>query len=148
MNESLSSTLASFCVLLVLFFGGGFVGEQLALALAPSSGLARLLGFLALPAAFIVGFVFWAGAATFVLLKRLAKGGSRPSRTPTEIPPGALGFLWSSVLLCLVVGALSGLLSQEHGFFLVSGSYVATGFVYGALCWRLAKSGWLPFPRD
>lgn len=148
MNESLSSTLVSLCILVVLFFGGGFVGEALALALAPGSGLARLLGFLALPAAFIVGFVFWAGAATLVLIKRLAKGGSRSGRTPGEIPPGASGFLWSSVLSCLLVGALTGVLSQEHGFFLVSGSYVATGLVYGVLCWRLAKSGWLPFPRE
>lgn len=148
MNENLSFTIASFLILLVLFFGGGFVGERLALALAPSSGLSRLLGFLALPASLIVGFFFWAGAATFVLVKRLAKRGSRASQRPTEIPPGAMGFLWSSVLSCLIVGALTGLLSKEHGFFLVSGTYVATGLVYGVLCWQLAKSGWLPFPRE
>jgi len=148
MKENPSSTVASFIILLILFFGGGFVGEQLAIALAPSSGFSRLFGFLALPASFIVGFFFWAGAATFVLIKLLAKGGSRPSQRSREIPPGAKGFLWSSVLSCLIVGVLTGLLSKEHGFILVSGTYVATGFVYGALCWQLAKSGWLPFPRE
>lgn len=49
-------------ILLVLFFGGGFAGEQLAIALAPSSELSRLLGFLALPASFVLGFAAWAGA--------------------------------------------------------------------------------------
>jgi hypothetical protein len=148
MNESPSSTVASFVILLILFFGGGFVGEQLALALAPSSGVSRLLGFLALPASFIVGFFLWAGAATFVLIKRLGKAGARPSQRPGKIPPGAKGFLWSSVMSCLIVGALTGLLSKEHGSLLVTGTYVVTGFVYGTLCWQLAKSGWLPFPRE
>jgi len=146
MNESLSFKVASFIILLILFFGGGFVGEHLALALAPGSGVSRLLGFLALPAAFIVGFFFWAGAATFVLMKELAERGSRPG--PREIPPGAKGFLWSSVLSCGIVGALTGILSKEHGFALVLGTYVAMGLVYGAVCWQLAKSGWLPFPRE
>jgi hypothetical protein len=148
MNENPSYTVASFIILLILFFGGGFVGEQLALALAPNSGFSRLLGFLVFPASFIVGFFFWAGAATLVLIKQFAKQGPRPSQRSRKIPPGAKGFLWSSVLLCLIVGALTGLLSKEHGFFLVSGTYVVTGFVYGALCWQLAKSGWLPFPRE
>ena len=144
----LGNTVASFIILLILFFGGGYVGEELALALAPSSGLARLLGFLVLPAAFIAGFFLWAGAAAFVLITRLAKRAPRPSQRAREIPPGAIGFLWSSVLLCLIVGTLSGLLSKAHGFYLVFGIYAATGPVYGALCWRLAKSGWLPFPRE
>lgn len=148
MNEPPSSTVASFLVLLTLFFGGGFVGEQLALALAPSSGFSRLLGFLVLPASFILGFVVWAGAAAFALIGQLARGGARPSRKPRDIPPGANGFLWSSILSCLLVGVLTGLLSKEHGVVFVSGIYVATGLVYGALCWQLAKSGWLPFPRE
>jgi hypothetical protein len=148
MIEKPSSMVAAFIILLILFFGGGFVGEQLALALAPRSGVSRLIGFLALPASFIVGFVFWAGAATVVLIKRLTRRESRPSQRAGEIPPGSSGFLWSSVLACLFAGAFTGLLSKEHGFLLVSGAYVATGVVYGALCWRLAKSGWLPFPRE
>lgn len=63
MNETHSSTVASTIIVLTLFFGGGFVGEQLALAMAPSSGVSRLLGFLTLPASFMLGFVIWAGAA-------------------------------------------------------------------------------------
>lgn len=148
MNENPASAVVSFIILLILFFGGGFVGEHLALALAPSSGFSRLLGFLALPASLVVGFFLWAGAAAFVLMKRLAGVGARPNQRAREIPPGAKGFVWSSVLLCLIVGALTGLLSKENGFFLVAGAYVATGVVYGTLCWQLAKSGWLPFPRE
>lgn len=148
MNETPSSTVASFLILLTLFFGGGFVGEQLAITLAPGSGFSRLLGFLALPASFILGFVVWAGAAAFALIRQLAKGGARPSQKQRDIPPGANGFLWSSVLSCLFVGVLTGLLSKEHGFVFVSGVYVACGLVYGVLCWQLAKSGWLPFPRE
>ena len=33
-------------ILLVLFFGGGFAGEQLASALASDSALAKFIGFL------------------------------------------------------------------------------------------------------
>lgn len=148
MNGSPSSVVASTFVLLVLFFGGGFVGEQLALALAPSSGVSRLLGFLALPASFILGFVVWAGAAVLTLIGQLAKGGPHPGQKPRNIPPGAVGFLWSSVLTCLFVGLITGFLSKEHGVVFVSGVYVATGLVFGGVCWRLAKSGWLPFPRE
>ena len=148
MNESPSSSVASILILFTLFFGGGFVGDELALALAPSSDLSRLLGFLALPASFILGFVVWAGTAAFAAIWQLAKGGAHPGRKPRDIPPGANGFLWSSVLSCLFVGVLTGLLSKEHGVVFVSGVYVATGLVYGVLCWQLAKSGWLPFPRE
>lgn len=148
MNKNPSSPIILFTILFILFFGGGFVGEQLALVLAPSSGVSRLLGFLVLPASLIVGFFLWAGTAAFLLIKRLTKGGAHPSQMSREIPPGAKGFLWSSVLLCLIVGALMGLLSKEYGFLLVFGIYVAIGFVYGTLCWQLAKSGWLPFPRE
>lgn len=148
MSESPSFAIVSFIILLLLFFGGGFIGEQLALALAPGSGLSRLLGFLALPTSFIIGFFFWAGVATFVLVKRLVKRGSLVDEGSGEIPPGAKGFLWSSVLSCLIVGAFTGFLSEEHSVLQVSGTYVVTGLVYGALCWRLAKSGWLPFPRE
>lgn len=148
MNETPSSTVASFFILFTLFFGGGFVGEELALALAPGSGFSRLLGFLVLPASFILGFVVWAGAAAFAAIWQLAKGGAHPSQKPRDIPPGAKGFLWSSVLSCLFVGMLTGFLSKEHDAVFVTGVYVATGLVYGVLCWQLAKSGWLPFPRE
>ena len=148
MSENPPSAAASFIILLVLFFGGGFVGEQLATALAPSSELSRLLGFLALPVSFVLGFAAWAGAAAIVIVKWLAKGGTRSSHRPKGIPPGAKGFLWSSVLSCSLVGVLTGVLSKEHGFMLVFGSYMVIGFAYGALCWRLARSGWLPFPRE
>jgi hypothetical protein len=63
------AAVVSLVTLLALFFGGGFVGEQLAIALAPSSGFSRLLGFLALPFSFVIGFYFWAGAASIVILK-------------------------------------------------------------------------------
>lgn len=148
MNESPSTTAVSFVILLLLFFGGGFAGEQLAIALAPGSDVSRFFGFLMLPASFIAGFFFWAGAATFVLIKLFAKGKSDPSHRSRDIPPGASGFVWSSVLFCLLVGALTGLLSREYGFFQVFGAYVATGLAYGISCWQLAKSGWLPFPRE
>jgi len=148
MNESPKSTIASLLILFTLLIGGGLVGEELALALAPGSGVSRLLGFLALPASCLLGFVVWAGNAAFAAIWQLATGGAHPGRKPREIPPGANGFLWSSVLTCLFVGVLTGILSKEHGVVFVSGVYVATGLVYGVLCWQLAKSGWLQFPRE
>lgn len=148
MSETPPPTAASFVILLVLFFGGGFAGEQLAMALAPGSGVSRLLGFLVLPVSLVVGYFAWAGVAAVVVVKWLAKGGSRASDRPRGIPPGAKGFVWSSVLSCALVGGLNGLLSQAHGFFFVFGAYVAIGLAYGILCWRLASSGWLQFPRD
>jgi hypothetical protein len=124
------------------------VGEQLAIALAPSSGFSRLFGFLALPFSFVIGFYFWAGAAAIVILKWLVKRSSPSSKRPSGIPQGSQGFLWSSVLSCALVGALTGFLSKQHGFILVFVCYLAVGFADGVLCWRLAQSDWLPFPRD
>lgn len=46
-----------------LFFGGGFGGIQVSHALVPDSALAEFVSFLALPAAFVIGIVAWAGAA-------------------------------------------------------------------------------------
>ena len=40
-----------------LFFGGGLAGSQVARLVAPGSGVAELVSFLALPAGFVTGLV-------------------------------------------------------------------------------------------
>ena len=57
------SPLTALAVVLGLFFGGGALGLWVAGAVAPDAPLAAFVSFLALPAAFMLGFVLWAGAA-------------------------------------------------------------------------------------
>lgn len=143
-------------IFLGLFFGGGFGGIQVSRALAPDSGLAEFVSFLAFPSAFVIGIVGWAGAAIPGALRRLLRlirerNGSatgNETRPPPEIPPGSFAF----VPAALFAGALSGLVvasvSTILGFGWVLGLYTALGLAYGVLCWKLAQTGYLSFPRD
>lgn len=143
-------------ILLVLLFGGGFAGEQLAGVLTSDSALARFIGFLALPTSIVLGFISWLGAASFIALKR---GIKRKSGQPgvqreedawrqTTIPSGSKAFVIASVLPCVIAGALVGMLSTEYGFALSFLSYIGIGIVYGLLCWKAAENGYLQFPTE
>ena len=143
-------------ILLVLFFGGGLAGEQLASVLTSDSGLAKFIGFFALPVSMILGFVSWLGTASFVALKRGMKRNDKKlemkrdeySWGGTTIPPGSRAFVIASIISCLVVGALVGFLSTEYGFMKSFISYVGMGAAYGFLCWKAAANGYLPFPNE
>lgn len=135
-------------ITLGLFFGGGGVGVLMADWLAPGSGVAGLFSFLAWPAAFLLGFYAWAGLAVFALLWRLIRGRGRPHPSEAVIPPGTNGFIWSSLITCGMAGVIAGALSARYGLFMVTGIYLLVGLLYGALCWQLARTGWLPFPKD
>jgi hypothetical protein len=67
-----------------LFFGGGYVGILLSRELAPGSGLAEFVSFLALPAAFVVGIVAWAGAAIPAAVRAFAAPGLRMGNQPVR----------------------------------------------------------------
>ena len=143
-------------ILLVLFFGGGFAGEQLASALASDSALAKFIGFFALPVSMILGFISWLGTASFIALKRGIKRNDKKlemqreeySWGRTTIPPGSRAFVIASIFPCLMVGAIVGLLSTEYGFMQSFISYVGMGVAYGLLCWKAADNGYLPFPKE
>lgn len=139
-----------------LFFGGGFGGIHLARAIAPESGLAEFVSFLAMPSAFVIGIVGWAGAAIPGALRRLLRlvrereGSTRVDgqRPQPAIPPGSFAF----VPVALFAGALSGMVvasvSTSLGFGWVLCLYTVLGLSYGVLCWKLAQTGYLPFPRE
>lgn len=141
---------------LVLFFGGGLLGSQLARTMAPGSGLAELVSFLAFPAAFMGGIVAWAGAALPAAVRglvRMVRSGedAQPSPRPGTEPvivPGSFAFVPVSLVVASGAGFLVALLSRTHSFAAVLGLYLLIGAGYGSLCWRLARSGWLPFPRE
>lgn len=102
-----------------LFFGGGFLGSQVSHALAPGSGLAEFISFLTLPAAFIIGIVFWAGSAI----------------------PAAL-------ITTLISGFIVAIISTNSGFSWVLIVYTAMGLFYDVIRWRFARAGYLRFPTE
>jgi hypothetical protein len=134
-----------------LFFGGGYLGIRVSRLLAPDSGLAELVSFLTLPAAFVIGLVAWAGASIPGAVRRLARR-SNPSLQKADfkpgIPPGSFAFVPAALVTSLVSGAIIGVLSPRLGFVWVLCLYAVLGLGYGAACWRLARAGYLPFPKD
>jgi len=141
---------------LVLFFGGGFAGEQLAGILAPDASFAKFIGFFALPTSMILGFISWLGTASLIALKRRMKRKDKQPEVQREeylwgkttIPPGSRAFVFAPIIPCVIVGALVGLLSTEYGFVQSFISYTGVGIVYGLLCWKAAENGYLPFPDE
>jgi len=139
-----------------LFFGGGFAGIQLARALAPASGLAEFVSFLAFPAAFVIGVVAWCGAAVPAAVRRLVglarKGSGLASAAegtlPQTIPPGSFAFVPASLILTVPAGVVVAALSTTWSFVGVVCLYAVLGLCFGVGCWRLARSGYLPFPRE
>ncbi|MDP1633477.1 MAG: hypothetical protein Q8L69_02190 [Gallionellaceae bacterium] len=142
-------------ILLVLLFGGGFAGEQVAAILAPDSVLARFISIFALPVSLVLGLVLWLGSASLIAIKRRMKRTGEQSQTQIEehewgktiIPPGSMAFFFSSIFPCAIVGVLVGLFS-EAGFAWCLFSYIGIGTVYGLVCWKLAENGYLPFPDE
>ncbi|MRR55880.1 MAG: hypothetical protein EG822_15470 [Deltaproteobacteria bacterium] len=150
------SPLFSAAIFFGLFFGGGFVGIQLSRTLAPESGLAEFVSFLALPAAFVIGNAFWAGAAIPAAVRRIIRlvresGRVLPGRvsaTEAMIPPGSFAFVPAALLTSTLAGGVVATISRPFGFLGVIFLYTALGLAYGVICWRLARSGYLPFPRE
>lgn len=143
-------------VMLTLFFGGGVLGTQVAARLAPGSVLADFASFLALPAGFIVGFVAWAGAALPAAIRQLrrmrrkersgrAKEGGASRVT---IPPGSFAFVPVCTIANALCGLIAGAASEHYSLIRVLAIYLSIGLAYGVLCWRLARIGLLPFPRE
>lgn len=143
-------------ITLLLFFGGGAAGLALAKAIAPQSAVGVVAGFLMLPAAFIAGFYTWLGIALFdALIKFLRRG--RPRAAPSAatgppahalaVPPGSMGFLFTSLLISLMVGLVLAFLSTRMASSMALAAVVVAGAGYGVLCWMLARSGYLPFPE-
>lgn len=137
-------------ITLGLFFGGGYLGEQVARVLAPGSGLAEFVSFLAFPTAFAVGFVVWAGAsipsAIRRLLMRSAPSGEKMDTTAV-VPPGSFAFIPVALVCGLAAGAVVATISPV-GFGWVLCLYAGLGLGYGVACWLFARTGNLPFPRE
>ncbi|MDX1375264.1 MAG: hypothetical protein R3357_06850 [Burkholderiales bacterium] len=131
-----------------LFFGGGYLGIRLANAVAPGSGVAEFVSFLAFPAAFIVGIVAWLGASIPAALRRLAALRRGAPRGAATIPPGAFAFVPAALVSCAPAGAMVGIVAPDLGAGWGLGLYAGVGLAYGAVCWSLARAGLLPFPRD
>lgn len=143
-------------VMMVLFFGGGGAGLLLARAIAPQSAVGVVAGFLMLPAAFIAGFYTWLGVALVDALVRFLRSG-RPRVAPSAatgppahvsaVPPGSMGFLFTSLLISLMVGIVLAFLSSRMASSMALAAVLLAGAGYGVLCWVLARLGYLPFPE-
>jgi len=156
MNQTPKPWRISVPILLVLFFGGGYAGEQLASVFVSDSALAKFIGFFTLPTSMFLGFVFWLGTASFIALKRGINRNDKQLKVQREklswgqatIPPGSRAFVIASIIPCVIVGSLLGLLSAEYGFVLSFITYTGMGIFYGLLCWKAAENGYLPFPNE
>jgi hypothetical protein len=138
-------------IFLGLFFGGGYLGIQVSHVLAPDSGLAELVSFLTLPAAFVIGIVAWAGAAVPGAIRRLvlrSDPSAKETGSKAAIPPGSFAFVPAALMTSLAAGAVVGALSPRVGFGWVLCLYVGLGLGYGVGCWMLARTGYLQFPRE
>lgn len=148
------SALTGALLYLILFFGSGFLGSQLARAMAPGSALAEFVSFLAFPAGFLFGVMAWAGAALpaalRILVRRLRSSGAPPVVAAQEpiIVPGSWAFVPACMVTAGVAGVVAAVLSGTQGFVAVLGLYLLIGAGFGTLCWRLARSGVLPFPQE
>jgi hypothetical protein len=137
-------------ITLSLFFGGGYLGEQVSRVLAPGSGLAEVVSFLAFPTALVTGFVVWAGASIPSAIRRLVMQSALPvNKTGTNavIPPGSFAFIPVALVWGSVAGAIVGTISSV-GFGWVLCLYAGLGLVYGVACWLFARIGYLPFPSE
>ena len=154
--DKLPSPWLTVAIFFGLFFGGGYLGIQVSRLLAPGSGLAEFVSFLTLPAAFVLGIVAWAGAAIpgalrrFVLLvlKGVRSPAAKENGSKATIPPGSFAFVPAALVPCLVAGTVVGALSSRLGFGWVLCLYAGLGLGYGVACWLLARTGYLPFPRE
>lgn len=136
-----------------LFFGGGLAGSQVARLVAPGSGVAELVSFLALPAGFVTGLVGWAGAAAPAAVRRLAglaRTGGRPLAPGQAgaVPPGSFAFVPAALGMSMLAGVVVAAVGVPETLVRVVGLYTALGAVYGVGCWRLGRAGYLLFPRE
>lgn len=142
----------SLLLYLGLFFGGGWIGIRVSRMVAPDSGLAEFVSFLALPTAFMFGIVGWAGAAIPAAIRRLLR---RRAAQPVEasdskpiIVPGSYAFVPAALATCVPAGMLVGVLSPDPGFAWVLLLFTTVGLAFGVSCWLLARAGYLQFPRE
>lgn len=143
-------------VVLGLFFGGGYAGVHLANALAPNSAIAEFVSFFALPVSFLLGIMGWLGSAVIGALPKLFRlirhkersSGQENGSAGSAIPPGSFAFVPAAIVPCTLCGLVVGALSTTLSFIVVVLLYFALGLGYGAACWKLAQSGFLPFPEE
>jgi hypothetical protein len=143
-------------IVLGLFFGGGYLGGLLANSLAPHSVIAEFVGFFAFPVSFFIGIMGWLGTAVIGALPKLVRLNRHKDRSSGQgkglagsaIPPGSFAFVPAALIPCTLCGLVVGALSTTLSFIVVVFLYFVLGLGYGAACWKLARSGFLPFPEE
>lgn len=132
------------------------MGAELANGLAPHSAIAEIVGFFALPVSFFIGIVGWLGMAVLGALPKLVRlirhkdrsSGQEKGSTGSAVPPGSFAFVPAAVVPCSLCGLVVGTSSTTLSFIVVVLLYFVLGLGYGAACWKLAQSGFLPFPEE
>jgi len=156
------SAFSEIVLFLALFGGGGASGYFAAGALAPGSELAAFVGLVMLPVGFALGISAWQGLVVLIVVPRFLWGlirnrRERDLRRAAEAslkqfrntrPPGA----WVFVPVCFGVAAAAGLLMAlspaAQAKIVTVAACAFLGLVYGAILWRLARSGRLPMPVE
>ncbi len=133
-----------------VFFAGGALGSALSACLAPGSGIAAMVGLLALPAAFMLSLILWQGFTILAALLQLIAGRRHKvrGRSVVEGLTHKAGLLLPLPLLfATVAGAITGL-AGDSGFITSVLTYLAAGLAYGLLCRALGSHGALPLLGD
>jgi hypothetical protein len=126
------------------------VGLARASAVAPGSIVANIVGFFALPLAFVTGLQAWYGLALFLALFQLVSrraSSSREIRVRPAVPGGSFVFLPLSAGAGAIAGAILGLVSTTRSGWLAWLVYWVIGTIHGTIAWRLARAGVL-IPPD
>jgi hypothetical protein len=136
-------------VLATLFLGGGVAGAGLSHWLAPDSWAAQFVGLFSLSLPFAIGMNLWLGFAITTELWRAVRRRGRPARgAAAPVPPGAIAFVPTCVVLVGFAGILIAILGSSLGVVLTVALYLALGLLYGIACWLYARNGYLPFPHE
>jgi hypothetical protein len=64
------------------------------------------------------------------------------------IPPGSFTFVPAALVTSALAGMVVAATSTRLGVAWVLSLYAVFGLAYGVACWKLAQSGYLPFPRE
>jgi hypothetical protein len=130
----------------VMFLGGAGAGLGLATWRAPGSFAAQVVGMFTFSLPFAIGMQWWLGTALLLALWGLVTKGPR-TPLPGEVPGGAIVFVPVCAALVTTAGLLVGALATPRTIVATTALYLAVGVLYGVACWRLARSGYLPFPQ-
>jgi hypothetical protein len=161
------STKAIVVTLIATAFGGALAGLALAWVLAPGSAVAQFVGFMTLPLILGFGFKLWEARVVSYLTRRFGWGLLKflwqalvnrrrpdvvqlmPTREDAEelarrLVRGMSAFTHTGLAVGAIAAPIAGLASNR--FLLTTVVFFVAAVVFGRICTRLARGGYLQPP--